>query len=213
MNNSTKTNVVPGTSWSEELAKLKADVEELKLTRSSSAQVANNANKFLHVNDNEACRSLFTGSHEGTMDLEIASDLPLKIKDDLQALIVDHFQHNDSPLCLVETHKTPTYGMNDVPDLVFVQQSQYTNAVVASAIVGVMEIKLDKQLHNARGKAVSHIMELRKAQPERTEFYAFIANRHVCILHKFLFDKPGQQFVHIYQTYPVGWKQGNSADE
>lgn len=192
------------------LARLVADVEELKLTRSSSAQVAQNAQKYLRVNDNEARRNISTSSHAGTTDLQIANEMRLKIEDDLQALIAKHFHNEDSLLCLVDTHKTPIYGMNNMPDFVFVQRSRSTT-VVANAIVGVMEIKLDNQLTEARGQAVSDIMELRKVQPNRTEFYAFIANRYVCVLHKFVFGKP-DQFVHIYQTSPLDWKEGNSAD-
>lgn len=189
------------------LAQLVADVEELKLTRSSSAQVAQNAQKYLRVDDTEARRNISTGSHAGTTDLQIANTTHLKIEDDLQALIAKHFHNADSLLCLVDTHKAPIYGMNNMPDFVFVQRNRSTTVVVANAIVGVMEIKLDNQLTDARGQAVSDIMELRKVQPDRTEFYAFIANRSVCVLLKFVFGKP-DQFVHIYQTSPVDWKQG-----
>jgi hypothetical protein len=70
------------------------------------------------------------------------------LEDDLQALIAKHFHNEDSLLCLVDTHKTPIYGMNNMPDFVFVQRS-WSTTVVANAIVGVMEIKLDNQLTEA----------------------------------------------------------------
>lgn len=192
--------------YNKQMNQLMAIVEELKLTRSSSTEVAAYAEKYLRVNEHEACKNISTATYEGTFDLQVPEDFRQKHNEAaLLALIVKHFQHNDTSLCIIDTQKKPIFCMNKIPDVVFVQRSSSTN--VASSIVGVMKITLGNMIA-ARGRVVYDIMELRKAQPNRKEFYAFISNTFACILFKFVFNDLGQQFVNIYQTRSLDWKEG-----